>query len=46
MAGNEALKFTNGRLPWKASTKLGFVCGTTKTDVHDLPLAIFGLNFM
>jgi hypothetical protein len=45
-AGNQALKSNNGRPPWKASTKLGFLRGTTKMDVHYLPLAILVLNFI
>jgi hypothetical protein len=46
MADNEALKSGNGRPPWNASTNLGFLHGTTKIDVHDLPLSIIGLNFI
>jgi hypothetical protein len=40
MVGNQALKSGNGRPLWKVSTKLSFLHGTTKTDAHDLPLAI------
>jgi hypothetical protein len=36
----------HGRLPWRASHKLVFLRGMTKTDVNDLPLAIPTLNFM
>jgi hypothetical protein len=46
MAGNQALKSRNGRPTWKASTMLGFLHGTTKTDAHNIPLAILGLNFI
>jgi hypothetical protein len=46
MAGNQALKSSNVRPPWKASIKLGFLGETTKTDAHDLPLAILSLNFI
>jgi hypothetical protein len=45
-AGNQALKFGNGRPPWKASTKLGFLHGRTKIDAHNFPLAIPNLNFI
>jgi hypothetical protein len=32
--------------PLKASNRLGFLCGMTKTDAHELPLAIPTLNFI
>jgi hypothetical protein len=44
MVGNQVLKSGNGHPPWKASTKLGFLHGTTKMDVHHLSLAIPDLN--
>jgi hypothetical protein len=40
------LELNHGHSPWKASTKLGFLRGTTKTDAHDLSLAILSLNFI
>jgi hypothetical protein len=40
MAGTWSSKSDYGRPPWKASTKLSFLCGTTKMDVHDLSIAI------
>jgi hypothetical protein len=46
MTDNQALKSGNGRSPWKASTKLGFLHGTIKTDAHYLPLAIPTINFI
>jgi hypothetical protein len=32
--------------PWRASHKLIFLHGMTKTDAYDLPLAILTLNFI
>jgi hypothetical protein len=40
------VKSGNGCPSRKASTKLDFVRGKTKMDVHDLPLAIPSLNFI
>jgi hypothetical protein len=33
-------------LPWRALNEAVFLHGTTKTDAHDLPLAIPVLNFI
>jgi hypothetical protein len=33
-------------LPWRASHKLIFLRGMTKTDAYNLPLAIPTLNFI
>jgi hypothetical protein len=41
-----SFKSGHSRLPWEASHKLVFLCGMTKTDVYDLPLAILILNFI
>jgi hypothetical protein len=32
--------------PWRALTKAVFLCGMTKMDAHDLPLAIHIHNFI
>jgi hypothetical protein len=46
MAGHGAPTPTMAVLPRRALTKVVFLRGTTKTDAHDLPLAIPALNFI
>jgi hypothetical protein len=46
MAGHGPLKSSHGCLIWRASTKLVFHRGMTKTDAHNLPLANPALNFI
>jgi hypothetical protein len=46
MAAFHVLKSGHGRLPCRASHMLIFLRGMTKTDAHDLPLAIPALNFI
>jgi hypothetical protein len=46
MVGHGAPTPATTALPWRASTKAVFLCGTTKKDAHDPPLAIPGLNFI
>jgi hypothetical protein len=45
-ASQGASTLAMGVLPWRASHKLIFPRGMTKTDAHDLPLAIPALNFI
>jgi hypothetical protein len=46
MASHGAPTPAMAALPWRASHKLGFLSGMTKTDAYDLPLAILTLNFI
>jgi hypothetical protein len=46
MAGHGARTLAMAALPWRASHKLIFLRGMTKTDAYDLPLVIHTLNFM
>jgi hypothetical protein len=45
-ASHEAPTPAMATLPWRASHKLIFLCGMTKTDAYELPLAIPTLNFI
>jgi hypothetical protein len=45
MIGHGAPTSAMAALPWRALTKVVFLRGATKTDAHDLPLAITALNF-
>jgi hypothetical protein len=46
MAGHGAPTPAMTALPWRASHKLIFLRVMTKTNAHDLPLAIPTLNFI